>query len=103
MLRLLISLLMTCAIMVPRTAWAWGKDGHTIVARVAENFLTSNTKKAISGILSISSTPAGRGISDQPIPVWADEIKRSAVYARKYPNNGSWHFVDVPLDRKSVV
>ena len=36
-------------------------------------------------------------ISDYRIALWADEIKRSAFYKRRYPNNQTWHFIDLDV------
>jgi hypothetical protein len=76
----------------PAPAAAWGKDGHVIVARIAELNLNANARAAIRDLIG------DRSIADDRIANWADLIRGSATYRKKYPNNSSWHFVDIPFD-----
>jgi hypothetical protein len=83
------SLLLSLIVSPP--AWGWGPEGHVVVARVAEQHLSH---RARDGILELIGT---RSIADTRIANWADFIKRSAFYKRKYPNNATWHYIDLPL------
>ena len=65
-------------------AWAWGPDGHMIVAQIAENQLTPTVKTKVQKILA--------GQSMASVSTWADSIKGQAEWAMTKP----WHFVDVP-------
>ena len=66
-------------------AWAWGRLGHRVIARLAEKQLTSNAKTAIAELLM-----PGESLADASL--WADEHRRDL------PKTGPWHYVDVPLD-----
>jgi hypothetical protein len=84
-------LILTC-IGSPTLAWAWGEQGHVIVAKIAVHRLNATARRNIADLLD------DRSIADPRIANWADQIKRSSRYEQKYPNNASWHFVDIPFD-----
>src|ERR1700719_1433669 len=65
-------------------AWAWGPEGHSIIAEIAQRRLTPETTRAIEGLL-------GRGHSLAAVASWADD------YRDTHPETASWHFVDIPL------
>jgi hypothetical protein len=76
-------------------AWAWGEEGHSIVAEIAQRRLSPNAAQAIIQILRTNpdatpySTPSLASIS-----TWADEVR----YDSNNQPNGTynWHFVDIP-------
>ena len=70
---------------------AWGDRGHVVAAAVADLRLTDKAKAGIRDLLG------ERPIADMRLCTWADQIKRSALYKKKYPKNDLWHFVDVPF------
>lgn len=75
-------------------ARAWAEKGHVAVAANAERHLSPKAKAGIRALLG------DRSIADSRLANWADHIKRSAVYRRKYPNNFYWHFLDIPVGAK---
>lgn|SRR5262249_45408216 len=81
--------------LLPTPAGAWGKDGHIIVARIAELHLKPNARAAVRTLIG------DRSIADDRIANWADLIRGSAAYREKYPKNSQWHFVDIPFDATS--
>ena len=66
-------------------AWAWGRLGHRVISRLAEQHLTPKAKAGIAVLLA-----AGESIADAS--TWADE------HRRELPETAPWHYVDVPLD-----
>jgi hypothetical protein len=72
-------------------ARAWGDRGHVVAAALAEGRLTDRTREGVRDLLGDGS------IAEVRLCTWADAIKRSALYRKKYPNNTLWHFVDVPF------
>jgi hypothetical protein len=66
-------------------AWAWGRLGHRVISRIAENQLTPKAKAAIAALL-----PEGECIADAS--TWADGNRG------RLPKTAPWHYVDVPLD-----
>ena len=66
-------------------AWAWGRLGHRVISRIAENNLNPKAKAAIAELLD-----PGESIADAS--TWGDENRR------RLPRTAPWHYVDVPLD-----
>lgn len=66
-----------------QSTWAWGPQGHMIVAQVADNNLSAPAKKAVAKILSNST------LSD--VANWADQIKSNPEWV----HTKGWHFLDL--------
>jgi hypothetical protein len=67
-------------------AWAWGRNGHRIVAKFAQTRLNSAARAAILDILE-----DGEDIADAS--TWPDE--------HKSPHDAPWHYVNVPIDQNA--
>lgn len=67
-----------------QNAMGWGSQGHMIVAKIAEDNLTSKAKIAISRLLPNQS------LAD--VSNWADKVKNDTAWKHTKP----WHFVDIP-------
>ncbi len=63
-------------------AWAWGQEGHSIVAEIAQRRLTPEAAAMMEQVL-------GRGHSLASIASWADDVRDLRT--------GKWHFVDIPI------
>ena len=77
-------------------ASAWWEDGHVIVAKVAENYLTPVRAAAIKDLLG-ENREGERAISDVRICTWADLIRSSGELNRKYPKNDTWHYINIEI------
>ena len=66
-------------------AWAWGRIGHRVIARLAENQLSPKAKAAIAGLLGRASR--SQTLQSGPMSIGAN-----------CRNPRHWHYVDVPLD-----
>ncbi|MEG3145018.1 S1/P1 nuclease [Sphingomonas sp. RT2P30] len=77
--------------LLPTQAFAWGSEGHVLVAAIARSRLSPETVAKVDAILAQdhdSSTP-----SDMlSRAVWAD------VYRRDHRETSQWHFADVEKD-----
>jgi hypothetical protein len=69
-------------------ASAWGPEGHSIIAEVAQRRLNRDAPAIMGKIQSI----LGPGVSMASIASWADDY-REQESATEY-----WHFVDIPID-----
>jgi len=69
-------------LLVSAHAFAWGPEGHRVVAEVARNHLKPGTRYAIIQLLGTDDLAS--------ISTWADEIRRER------PETFAWHFVDIP-------
>ena len=68
--------------LVPTRLLGWGRDGHAIVAALAQAHLTQGAKQGVQTLLNDQSLAS--------IASWADEVRpqRDETY--------DWHFVDIP-------
>ncbi len=80
--RALTALVLLLAI-VP-AAYAWGPEGHSIIAEIAQRRLTPAAAAQVRQIL-------GENASLASVASWADD------YRAVHPQTARWHFVDIPL------
>jgi S1/P1 Nuclease len=66
--------------------FAWGPEGHSLVARIALSQLTAATRARVDEILGPDRTLPS-------IASWADEVRRAR------PETGNWHFIDIPISK----
>jgi hypothetical protein len=79
-------LVITCLIQLAllAQAHAWGPEGHSIVAEIAQRRLTPEAAAKVREIL-------GENASLASIASWADD------YRALHLDSADWHFVDIPL------
>lgn len=82
-------LALICLLGLPSFVFAWGGDGHQIVALIAEERLTPAAKAGIKALLGDAN------ISDAEIASWADELRRERR------STAPWHYVDIPIEAAS--
>ncbi|OAP38449.1 hypothetical protein AU381_23060 [Sinorhizobium glycinis] len=82
-MRIAFTSLMAIAIM-PVSAFAWGQEGHSIVAEIAQRRLTASAAEMVSTLL-------GSGVSLGSISTWADDVRGER------PKTYNWHFVPMPI------
>ena len=82
MLRTLALLLLAA---LPSEAFAWGAEGHEIVAAIAGQSLSPAARAQVAALLGSEAML----IHDSN---WADEVRDQRPEARR------WHFVDIPLE-----
>jgi hypothetical protein len=71
-------------------AFAWGGDGHSIVAEIASRRLTPEARAEMERLL-------GPGVSLASISNWADDIRGAR------PETYNLHFVDIPVKEDAYV
>ena len=65
-------------------AWAWGNEGHRIIADIAWDHLNDATLQELRPFLGDNDLAS--------ISTWADDIRSER------PETGPWHYVDIPPD-----
>src|SRR5579871_495112 len=65
-------------------ALAWGQEGHSIIAEVAQHRLSPPAAAEVARLL-------GQGRSLASVSSWADDVRDQR------PETYNWHFVDIPL------
>ena len=67
-------------------AWAWGSEGHRIIAEIAEQYLEPGPAREVRGLLAIENAMSLAEVSN-----WTDEIRGQRR------DTAPWHFVDIPI------
>lgn len=67
----------------PQLAFGWGQEGHRIVATIAQDRLTPESKAALNALLD-------SGTDLPSIASWADEFRTT------HRQTGPWHYVNIP-------
>jgi hypothetical protein len=65
---LVVPLAILIALQTATRAWAWGRLGHRVIARIAEKNLNPKAKEAVKALL-----PEGESLADASR--WADEVR----------------------------
>ncbi|WP_316189933.1 S1/P1 nuclease [Bradyrhizobium sp. SZCCHNS1054] len=76
-------------------AWAWGQEGHSIVAEVAQHRISAATLDKIGKLLAAES--GSNAVSLASIASWADDYK----FEPAGKDTSGWHFVNIPDDQPS--
>ncbi|KVE26847.1 hypothetical protein WS67_14795 [Burkholderia singularis] len=72
------------------SAFAWGDVGHEVVAKIADHYLTDQTRIAVNAILATDTS----GLTATDIAseaTWADKYRAS------HSNTSQWHYVDTEI------
>jgi hypothetical protein len=81
-----LGVLLTAVILLPGFCFAWGPEGHEIIAMVAENHLDAGSQQMMRLLLGNTHLYA--------VAVWADDIRSER------PLTKPWHYVDIPFGSK---
>jgi len=65
-------------------AFAWGADGHSVIAEIAQRRLTPEARQEMERLL-------GPGVSLASVANWADD------YRPEHPETSRWHFINFPM------
>jgi S1/P1 Nuclease len=80
----ILAAILSCAL--SGQALAWGQEGHSIIAEIAQHRLTPEAAAMVEQLL-------GKGHSLAAIASWADDTRDAR------PETSNWHFVSIPLAR----
>lgn len=74
-----------CLLVLSSTSpWAWGQEGHSIIAEIAQRRLSPKAIAEVARLLGPNHSLASVGS-------WADDIRDVR------PETYNWHFVDIPI------
>src|SRR3974390_2980211 len=79
----ILATLLFVALALPQLAFGWGREGHQIIAAVAEDHLDETTKVMIQSLIGNNHLYS--------IASWADDIRNERR------ETGGWHYVNIPL------
>jgi hypothetical protein len=95
-----LALALAANVAQPRTALAWGDDGHKVVALIAQSFLEPDARKRVNALLAAdtdSLTPhdiAGAA-------TWADKFRDSNIGGARLKTR-QWHFITSGIPSSST-
>jgi nuclease S1 len=79
-------LVVLATVLLSTLCWGWGREGHQIVATVAEDHLDETTKVMIQSLIGNNHLYS--------VASWADDVRRERR------ETGPWHYVNIPLGSK---
>jgi hypothetical protein len=80
----------------PAPAHAWGREGHVVVAAIAQAHLSPKARAGLARLIG------ARPLTDPDWSNWPDKIRRDDDFRKTYPNNDKWHYIDIPFDAKAL-
>ncbi len=72
-----------------RPAFAWGPQGHRVIAVIAQQNLTPQAREKVNALLGPYNSLAA-------ISSWADDTRPD------YAETAPWHYIDIPLEADSI-
>lgn len=83
-----------------QSAFAWGDEGHEIVALVAQHYLTDATRARAFALIAADPTDLTPHTFANEA-TWADKFRDSDRNTTKvhYNQTHQWHFVDIEIDQ----
>jgi S1/P1 Nuclease len=88
---------------VRHPAFAWGDEGHGVVAVIAEHYLDATVRAKIATLLATDTdTLTAHDIASEA--TWADKYRDSDRDTTKirYGGTREWHFVDIELAQSDL-
>ena len=84
------------ALMLPSQVVAWGQEGHSIIAEIAQRRLDAGALAKIQGLLASETPSVSNPVASlSSIASWADDYRAS------HSDTAGWHFVNIPDDRST--
>jgi len=91
-----LALVIGSTIAQPRTALAWGDDGHKAVALIAQHYLIPAAKRQVDAMLAADTDSLTmHDIASEA--TWADKYRDSNQRRDHYEETKRWHFVDLEI------
>jgi S1/P1 Nuclease len=90
-----LALALTANLAQPRTALAWGDDGHKVVALIAQSFLETDVRKRVNALLA-ADTDSLTAHDIASAATWADKFRDSNIGGARQKTR-QWHFVDIEI------
>jgi len=85
-----IANIVLAVLLCPVSAWAWGNDGHKIVALIAADNLTPAAQGHVANVLGVPSNQIASAME-------AASVRPDWEFREKDPSSKPWHFIDICL------
>ena len=88
------------ALFAPGCSFAWGSEGHEIVAAIAAHYLTPAARERVDDLLAADQSGLTRSTGIAAEATWADRYRDSDRRrgGSRYRRTREWHYVDIELD-----
>jgi hypothetical protein len=101
------ALLAGCLVSIsPRQAWAWSRDGHRIVCRIAWQLLDNARRAEIERLARTYRNPDGQPVGPySDACAYADDVRvkaRNTPSWSRFATFETWHFANVPRTTTSL-
>jgi S1/P1 Nuclease len=81
-------------------AWAWGDEGHEVVALVAQSFLDTDVSKRVAALLAADTDPlTAHDVASEA--TWADKHRDANVNGSRQKTS-PWHFIDIEISAPNI-
>jgi hypothetical protein len=84
---------------VPTAVYAWGDEGHEVVALIADHYLQPAVRTKVNSILATDTSQLTPNQNIDMEATWADKFRDSDRNTTKvhYNETHNWHFVDLEV------
>src|ERR1700683_183393 len=83
-----IANIVLAVLLCPLSAWAWGTDGHKIIAVISVDNLTPAAQSHVANILGV---PADQMTAAMEVA----SIRPDWEFRKEDPSTKPWHFIDI--------
>lgn len=90
-MRRILTVMLISMALLPSSGWAWGKQGHRLVAELAQEQLTPQALGQVRALLAGESDPNLGAIAN-----WADELRESDP--QRFRATSAWHYINMGED-----
>jgi len=89
-----IAIIILAVLLCPVSAWAWGNEGHKIVAVIAADNLTPSAQSHVANVLGVTADQIASAME-------AASTRPDWEFREEDPSTKPWHFIDICLrDRR---
>jgi hypothetical protein len=93
-----ISSVVLVVLLASASAWAWGKDGHEIVAVIAADNLTPAAQSHVASILGVPSNTRSIAAAMKKASFFPDSEK----FREENPSTKPWHYINICLQARQM-
>src|SRR5215469_7604471 len=79
----------------PRTALAWGDDGHKVAGLIAQSLLEADVRTRVNALLA-SDTDSLTAHDIASAATWADKLRDANTNGARQKTR-QWHFIDIEI------
>ncbi|HJN37251.1 MAG TPA: S1/P1 nuclease [Gammaproteobacteria bacterium] len=85
MIKIFRTLFLIVLLIVPHVAYSWGLEGHRVIAKIATDHLTDQTKNGVQSLLGFKNLAMISNLADES-------------YRGRYPHTAKWHYCNDDKD-----